>query len=309
MEIIVTRSSEELERLREPWQRLYSLGQHTKFQTYVWNVLAAQMFAPRQALAVVYADCSDGAAIIPATLTDTSGELRLLGEELFDYRTVLHHGNPAALHAAFEVLSTLGSSLKIVALREGASLLVGEPGPFCGAPALMSMDRELAMHPRLGRSLRRLLRQGCALNQYSGSATSVIRSIYERKGQQGGNLFTDRLRIDFMCRLADQEADSFDIFTLEKSGEIVSGLVTFRDGAWRRFYTTYFDERWAKLSPGVALLYEVALRSLNAGLHCDFMTGEQPYKMRLATSSVPLFTLRLDQAQMREIASPLASAA
>src|SRR5258706_7317423 len=235
--------------------------------------------------------------------------MRLLGEELFDYRTVLHHGNPTALHAAFEVLSALGRSLKIVALREGATFFAGRLQPFPASPALRSTNKDSAVHPRLGLCLRRLLRQGCTRNQYTGSATTLIRRIYKSKAAQGDNLFTDRLRIDFMCRLADQEANSFDVFTLEHGDEIVSGLITFRDGAWRRFYTTYFDQHWAKLSPGSALLHDVALRTANAGLHCDFMTGEQPYKLRLATSSVPLFTVQLDQAQMREIASPLASVA
>ncbi len=32
--------------------------------------------------------------------------------------------------------------------------------------------------------------------------------------------------------------------------------------------------------------------SLAAGLDCDYMTGEQPYKMRLATNSVPLYNVR-----------------
>ena len=43
---------------------------------------------------------------------------------------------------------------------------------------------------------------------------------------------------------------------------------------------------------------EVTCQSLAAGLDCDYMTGEQPYKMRLATASAPLYRLQATPQQL-----------
>jgi CelD/BcsL family acetyltransferase involved in cellulose biosynthesis len=42
-------------------------------------------------------------------------------------------------------------------------------------------------------------------------------------------------------------------------------------------------------SPGVSLLYIVIRQAQAHGLDFDFMTGEQPYKMRFATEVMPLY--------------------
>jgi CelD/BcsL family acetyltransferase involved in cellulose biosynthesis len=42
-------------------------------------------------------------------------------------------------------------------------------------------------------------------------------------------------------------------------------------------------------SPGVTLLYRVIRHAQRRDLDFDFMTGEQPYKMRFATEVVPLY--------------------
>jgi CelD/BcsL family acetyltransferase involved in cellulose biosynthesis len=304
LKVTIARLPHELERLRAPWRKLFASGEHTRFQCFEWNELAAQMFAPRQEPAVVYVDSGDGAAIIPAAI-DQAGELTLLGDELFDYRDVLHRGNASALHAAFQALSELGSVLSIKALRDPVDPLwpANCIEPFVKAPAVRLGDAETFVHPRLGRNFRRLLHQGCTLREAGGMETGLLRRIYRLKAEQGGNLFTDPLRLEFMCQLAHIDSSIFDIFTLEHEDAIVAALVTFRDGKWRRFYTTYFDERWAKFSPGLALLHEIVQRTLAQGLNCDLMTGEQPYKLRLATTSVPLYLATLTREQMQRRAA------
>jgi CelD/BcsL family acetyltransferase involved in cellulose biosynthesis len=39
----------------------------------------------------------------------------------------------------------------------------------------------------------------------------------------------------------------------------------------------------------VSLLYRVVQQAQGRGFHFDFMTGEQPYKMRFASEVVPLY--------------------
>ena len=64
----------------------------------------------------------------------------------------------------------------------------------------------------------------------------------------------------------------------------------------------------AKHSPALSLIYEVTRLSLEAGLDCDYMTGEQAYKLRLATSAVQLFQLRGTPAQLASAAQASAHA-
>lgn len=78
-------------------------------------------------------------------------------------------------------------------------------------------------------------------------------------------------------------------------------MVTFKHRETRHFYTTYFDNRWAQFSPGQALLYETAGVTLSEGLDCDFMTGEQPYKVRLGTNIVPLYRASASAERLAEI--------
>jgi CelD/BcsL family acetyltransferase involved in cellulose biosynthesis len=77
----------------------------------------------------------------------------------------------------------------------------------------------------------------------------------------------------------------------------------------RRFYTCLFSADHAKLSPALTLIHEVTRESLDAGLDCDYMTGEQGYKLRLATSSVPLYRLRATPERLACLASSEAQAA
>jgi CelD/BcsL family acetyltransferase involved in cellulose biosynthesis len=57
----------------------------------------------------------------------------------------------------------------------------------------------------------------------------------------------------------------------------------------------------------LALIHEVVQESLSSGMDCDFMTGEQPYKTRLATSSVPLYRVCATAEMLRDKMSALAS--
>ena len=113
------------------------------------------------------------------------------------------------------------------------------------------------------------------------------------------NLFVDQLRIHFVLAAAAAEPDAWEIFTLERESHVVAALVTFSDRGVRRFYTVYYDHGWSRYSPGTALLYEATRLSLAEGLDCDYMTGEQSHKMRLATSRVPLYRVELSSGKSR----------
>jgi hypothetical protein len=177
---------------------------------------------------------------------------------------------------------------------------------FSRAPRLkndaMSAEEFAHKHSRAFSRLRKLERIGLRVCEYAGDSP-IVRRVYECRAQQSvpGELFHDRRRVDFMVAACAQEGKACEVFTLEHGSTLPACLVTFRDGSFRRFYTTYYDHRWARYSPGVSLLFEIVRRSLGQGLSFDLMTGEQPYKLRIAQEGEDLFEVKATAAQLREI--------
>jgi CelD/BcsL family acetyltransferase involved in cellulose biosynthesis len=296
VKIRICRSAEELFRIRPLWEQLCATGNYTIFQSFDLNLLAAQRFAGREEPYVICAENSSGVAIVPAALRHRDNSIRLLGDELFDYRCFLHRGDDEVLRAALAALAPLERRLEILAIRENdCGTVAGELPflPFVAAPGVSREQipaEEFAMaHTRLARNLRRLERLGFERRSYDGGNAPLLRCIYSGKASQNpASLFHDSDRIEFLVSAAALMPDVFEIFTLEK-GPLAAALVTLRDGGCRRFYTGWFAPEYEKHSPALALIYEITRQSLAAGLECDYMTGEQPYKMRLATRSVHLY--------------------
>ena len=311
MNVRIARSCAELDLLRSQWERLYSPQRHTIFQSFAWNRLAAQFFGDREVPYVVYAENSSGAALIPAAIA--RDRITLLGETLFDYRDVLAAGDSDALIAAWRQLARLKLPLRLTAVRGQPVQWAGfKLQPFVAAPLVpvqrQTAEQFAAAHTRSGRLVRRLQRLGAELKRHDGSASELLRSIYEYKaGQFGGkSLFSDRRRIDFMLAAASLDPTAVDVYTFETAGALVAAIVTLRDAGVRRFYTTWFDEAWAHYSPGTALLFEVTRQSLAEALDSDYMTGTQFHKQRFATDSVPLFRVETSAQRLAQLASEIA---
>ena len=301
--------------MRGLWEQL--ARDATIFQSFGWSQLAASCFARREQPYVICCESDSGAAIIPAVIR-RDGSTSLLGERLFDYRDVLHAGDAAVLPQAWRRLCDLNRPFQLTALRGEQSHRLwrgAQPRPFAHAPCVRNRDlsamitagdvlrrfacrdRFLAMHSRLGRHTRRIAKQAVTFRHHAGSERQLVRFIFETKGKQATpseNLFQDRMRREFMVRIAAEKASRCDVYTYETNSELVAALVAFRDDAVRHCYTIYYDSRWSDFSPGQLLLFEVAARSLAEGLDCDFMTGEYPYKNRVATARVPLFTVEAE---------------
>jgi len=317
----ICRSAAEAESLRAKWEALYAPESHSAFQSFSWNLLAARVFESREEPYIVCAESANGIAVVPAAFSGCTKRLRLLGEELFDYRAPLFAGDEEVLRAALAELSAPGADLEILAVRNGDLGRLPEylaQQPFTSAPQVQtantSSEAFAAGHTRLARNLRRLRHLGYEVRSYDGSCSPLVKLIYERKAaQEHASLFNDPLRVRFMVALAAAEPRRFEIFTLESEENVGAAVLTFRDGDWRRFYTVWFSPHLAQHSPGVSLIYEVTRRSLESGLDCDFMTGEQDYKLRLATRLEPLYRLSatreelLDLRRRAEAGIPLAA--
>ena len=308
-------SPREIEQLRPLWKSVHAKGQGTIFQDFEWNLLAAKKFSHREEPLVISAEASYGVAFVPAALRRNDHSLRFLGEELFDYRNVFHEGDDDVLRAALAALARSGAPLEVTALRECDCLAIMrelELVPFTVAPAVncaeISADEFGAMHTRLARNLRRLQRQGFAVRLHSGKNSGLLRTIYERNAAvDPASLFHDPLRIEFIVEAAELEPNRCEIFTIESESQLAAALVTFREENVRRFYTCYFSAEFASLSPSMTLIHEVTRQSLAAGLNCDYLTGEQGYKLRLATSSMPLYKLRATPEQLAALTEQTAA--
>ncbi len=310
MNIRVARSTTEIDGLEPLWRELYAgAPDATLFQSFEWNRLAAECFAGRESPCVVAAESAGGAALLPAAVTRTG--LVFLGEALFDYRDVLAIGDEDALRAAWAKLADLRLPLSVTAVRERSirerwADFQPAAAPFVKAPQVKQTevyaDEFARRHTRLGRALRRMARAGVSLRRHCGSNTQLVRHIYQQKAAQplttGENLFRDPRRVDFVVAVAAMLPEACDIFTLEAAGHLVAALVSFQDRGVRRLYTVYFDVTWAEYSPGTALCYELTRRSLEQGFDCDFMTGEQPHKLRLATSAQQLYRVEAPASQI-----------
>jgi len=299
-----------MDQLRPRWEVLADGPQATLFQSYSWNRLAAAHFGDREAPYVVLSENDNGVALIPGSIL-SNGEISLLGEALFDYRDTLSKGDPAVLLQAWRMLADFERPVSVMSLRGDPvrrRWAAFKPHEFCNAPGVAlgrnSAESIEANHRKLGRFSRRLERLGVVLRHHDGSDARLLRWIYEQKAKQfhgaGNNLFADSRRIDFLIAATLLAPSACDVFTYETTTEVIAALVTFRDRDTRRFYTIYFDQRWAKESPGQVLVYKVTLQSLAEGLNCDYMTGEQSHKMRLATLLVPLYRVQLSARELRK---------
>jgi CelD/BcsL family acetyltransferase involved in cellulose biosynthesis len=312
--VAIAQSPSEMDALAPLWNSLLRDQEHTTFQSFSWNRLAAAVFADRLTPFVVSVESESGAAIIPAAIHKQKRRVELLGEVLFDYRDVLHLGDAGLLLAAWRTIAARSMPLHVLAIDEVGRDTRWESfsaKPFANAPQVFSTstteDAFRLAHSRLGRQTRRLAKQGIVLRTYAGSESKVVRHLYDCKRthfatDESDNVFLDQKRCHFMVEVAALEGPRCEIYTLEKDAQLVAGLVTFLDGRVRRFYTIYFNPEWARYSPGQALLYEITARSLGRGLSCDYMTGEYSYKLRLANGSRRLYEVNINSQRLAEIA-------
>lgn len=314
LRIRVARNATEIDALRSAWESI-EREQGTIFQTFHWNRLAASLFAEREEPHFLFCEDDNGAAIIPAVIRRESQMLSFAGEKLFDYRNYLACGDSSVLDHAWQELTILGLPFTVTSICQPEAVIWKQlpKAVYSRAPQLspgeISAEEFAHSHARAFSRLHKLERMGLEIRQYSGNH-AVVRRIYELRSRQSisGELFHDSRRVDFMVAVCAQENSRCQVFTLEHGGTLAGALITFRDREFRRFYTTYYDRNWARFSPGVSLLFEVARRSLQEGLGFDLMTGEQPYKLRIAQNTQDLFQIAATPQQMKEVSTVMYAA-
>ena len=305
MRVTIARSVAEVEKLRPLWERALHASPATIFQDFDWNLLALETF-PDQAPRFVAVETDSSVAVLPLIIQDDA--LTLAGSPLFDYRDAVCSGDPSALEAALESAASFGLSLSITGVRgrkAAARWSLLSPQGWSAAPSvsrqLISPEMFAAKHARSRRALRRLSDLGAQVRKVRATADFVER-IYREKAKEpagwGTNVFRDERCIEFMRAVVAVPNTRCELFSLEVGNQPIAALVTFVDRGVRRFYTTWMDAGWSQHSPGIALLFEATRLTLEEGLDCDYMTGEQPYKLRFATGSESLYQIEASVGQL-----------
>jgi CelD/BcsL family acetyltransferase involved in cellulose biosynthesis len=317
--IVVARTADEILALRSRWEYLHARCPASIFQSFKWNWMAARFFADREAPYVVFAETNSGMALLSLCINLERKTLSCLGDSLFDYRDVLAVGDDSALLAAWDTTNRMELPFSTGGLPGSShGRWAGfHLNPFYRTPlvrpAEISADCFATTHARCASRVRRLERMGAVFSEHSPASPDLMRWIYQQKAVQppeaGENVFSDSRRIEFMSAVVANGPHGEEVFTFEMAGKCIAALVALREHRYRRFYTIWFDEQWARYSPGISLIYEVTRRSLAEGLNCDYMTGEQDYKMRFATSVEPLYWVEASAEELRTLSQRRAVAA
>jgi len=303
--IQVLKKASEFESVRAEWERLGRNPEATDFQQFHWNRLAAEIFADREEPHVIIATRGEHAVILPLAIR-RNGTAGLLGETLFDYRDLLSSGDPELERTVLAEAAQLNLDLDITALTPAATHRwnMFKLHPFTNAPRIVrancTAEQLIESHRRLGRHSRRIAKRGAQFKSRNGADREFVRDLYARKATQQDSLFTDPVRRDFMERICHEEGNRCRIFTYETADDLVAAALTFQSDHACQFYTIYFDPDWSALSPGQVLLYEASVQVLCDGFDCDFLTGEYPYKTRLANDAVPLMRIQATATEWRD---------
>ena len=178
--------------------------------------------------------------------------------------------------------------------RDGLAALAEALPLDCASPATAPLGVTNGMGPSESICQMQIPRRYAPRND-KPEICDLVQRMYELKARhESGSLFRDPLRIEAVVEMAASAPS--EVFTIEHDGELVAAVLTFIDGNVCRFYGTYYDERWARYSPGVSLLYRAIQHAQARGLDFDFMTGEQAYKMRFASEVVPLYIAQVPAA-------------
>ena len=304
MKIRVAESIAGARKLSHLWTNILGASPRTIFQNFEWNLLALETFKDESPYFVT-AESDSSVAILPVVIRNDS--LALAGGPMFDYREAICTGDGTALMAAIEALSELNRPLSVHGIRARANRELEHlaPQPWTAAPCVSSRDLSAEQfvnrHARGRRALRRLNEMGATVAIIKGTP-QLLDALYRQKAQEpttcGENVFRDERCVAFMRGVASLPNTKCEVFQLECKGKRIAALVTFIDRETRRFYTTWMDPEWSRHSPGIALLFEATRLTLEQGLDCDYMTGEQPYKLRFATGSEPLYKVEASAQQL-----------
>lgn len=248
--------------------------------------------------------CAGCGAIVP--WVQWGERLITLGAGMFDYCDAIGAPSVAALRAAAEV------PREVPGLRADSSWAAAwrALAPDWGAPrhcapflaAGLGAEELDCRHPKAAERLRRIARQGAwgAVTDPSSRAALLewlLRQKQERMQALGRDNVLGAPEAAWLRRMVARYPQFAELWRGEIGGRCAAGFLTWRGTGVRYGYLLAFAPEFARFSPGVLLLYHVLRECQREGREMDFLTGDQPFKLRFAAGRRDLFHLRLPAAQ------------
>lgn len=318
--------SPELAGLAELWGAV-ATGQSC-FQRFSFARTWGQVFFRHGVTPLVVHD-AEGKWILPWAARD--GVLFPLGHGVFDYVDVIGTGAAAgSLEARAGALARAlrrcpdWRRMEMRGLPEDSPFLgfwrrlAAELGaeaaitPFAAAPLLRRGGGDAATveafarkHGRAEERLRQAQRRGW-LGRVEPAAerrellTWLLEQKQRRMEARGETNVLQAAEAEWLGAMAGLGREAgVELWAYRRDGRSAAGLVTFLLPPVRYGYLLAFAAEMASASPGITLLYFVLRATIGEGMDFDFLTGEQPFKLRFANAARRLLQFRLRRAPLR----------
>lgn len=299
-----------LEEIEPLWRNAFERAPGSFFQRFEPSLHWARVYAADGSLRIWSHE--PGPALAAFTLHQ--GRLALLGQGLFDYVDLVGEASLTAQRQLacqlldwdewrqFDATGVPADS----PFTEFWQAFAPEQKAFSVAPLLRYLDRFSSAHPRLARRLRQYRRTGWVLRQVRErhERQAFLPWILEQKRQtlqaQGCSNVLDGDAARWLQAMVEHEPVLTELWQLYRGAETAAGLLTWRSTSVRSAYTISYRGGAAAMSPGILLLYGVLCDSVAEGLHFDFLTGEQPFKLRFADARRHLLRVRRSKSVAEE---------
>jgi CelD/BcsL family acetyltransferase involved in cellulose biosynthesis len=147
------------------------------------------------------------------------------------------------------------------------------------------------------RKTRKLSREVGALRfEFDEADPVVLQQLMRWKSAQyrrtgAPDVFASRANAELVERIADTRTPEFAgvLSTLRAGGRLVAVHLGIRSGTVLHWWFPAYDPEFSHFSPGLVFILQLARESEHQGVGMlDLGRGDDPYKTRLMTSSVPL---------------------
>ncbi|MGH9481590.1 MAG: GNAT family N-acetyltransferase [Terriglobales bacterium] len=278
----------------EVWEAAFRARPASIFQSFTFARHWAAAF--RQEAAVQVWFCRNPPLVAPLVVRED--RLGLIGEGLFDYLDLIGEAPARWLYEVAELAQRASwSSAQFTGVPRhsphGAfwQALGGTSAEYAAAPLRTEGGDVDAEHPRLA---ARWDAAGVELRLETELAVRrrVLAWLFDRKARalaaRGERNVLGANEQRWLAAMAENEPGLTELWSLRRGGEILAALLCWRTAAVRYAYTLSYEQRCAALSPGVLLLYAVVRQTMNQRRAFNFLTGDQAFKLRLATDRDPL---------------------
>jgi CelD/BcsL family acetyltransferase involved in cellulose biosynthesis len=147
------------------------------------------------------------------------------------------------------------------------------------------------------RKTRKLAREVGALSfQFDEADPAALRRLIQWKSAQyrrtgAPDIFATRWKADLVERIATMRGPEFAgvLSTLRADGQLIAAHLGIRSRTALHWWFPAYDGDFGQFSPGLVLLMQLAANAEQSGVRTlDLGRGDDPYKMRLMSGSVPL---------------------